>query len=121
MEIMAQLPKAVREYVEASNAFDENRLIAAFAKDAFVNDARREFWGAEAIKRWSDKEIIGDNVTMDPTKVIEHYDVVSVDAIMDGNYDKTKLPPGPLILTHYFTIRGDKIVRLIIIRNIPPQ
>jgi len=118
---MAQLPKAVREYVEASNAFDGDWLIAAFANDAFVNDVRREFWGTEAIKAWTDKEIIGDRVTMDPTKVVEHYDVVSVDAIMDGNYDKTKLPPGPLILTHYFTVRGDKIVRLIIIRNTPSK
>ena len=118
---MAQLPKAVREYVEASNALDADRLIAAFANDAFVNDARREFWGTEAIKAWIDKEIIGDRVTMDPTKVVEHYDVVSVDAIMDGNYDKTKLPPGPLTLTHYFTVLGDKIVRLIIIRNTPSK
>ena len=40
-EMMAQLPKAIREYVEASNAYDGERLIAAFADDAFVNDARR--------------------------------------------------------------------------------
>jgi hypothetical protein len=118
---MDQLPEAVREYVDASNAFDGERLISTFADDAFVNDARREFWGAEAIKRWSDKEIIGDKVTMYPTRVVVHYGVVGVDAIMDGNYDKTKLPPGPLTLTHYFTVRGDLIVRLIIIRNIPAQ
>jgi hypothetical protein len=37
---------------------------------------------------------------------------------MDGDYDKTGLP-SPLVLTHYFTLRDDRIVRLIIIRNEP--
>jgi hypothetical protein len=37
---------------------------------------------------------------------------------MDGNYDKTGLPD-PLVLTHYFTVRDGRIIRLIIIRNEP--
>ena len=36
----------------------------------------------------------------------------------DGEYDKTGLPD-PLVLTYYFTVRDDRIVRLIIIRNQP--
>ena len=36
----------------------------------------------------------------------------------DGEYDKTGLPD-TLVLTYYFTVRGDRIVRLIIIRNEP--
>lgn len=35
---------------------------------------------------------------------------------MDGLYDKTGLPD-PLVLTHYFTVRDDRIVRLITILN----
>jgi hypothetical protein len=115
-----QRPKAVTEYIEACNTHDAHRLIAAFAADAFVNDARREFWGVEAIKRWSDKEIIGDSVTMDVKDVVEHYGVVSVSACMDGDYDKTNLPD-ELILTHYFSVRDGKIVRLLIIRNAPVE
>jgi hypothetical protein len=46
------LPKPIAEYIEATNTFDSDRLIAAFADDALVNDARREFWGTDAIKRW---------------------------------------------------------------------
>ena len=38
---------------------------------------------------------------------------------MDGLYDKTGLPD-PLILTHYFTVRDDRIIRLFVIRNEPP-
>jgi hypothetical protein len=93
-------------------------MIAAFADDALVNDARREFWGAQAIKRWLDKEVIGDKVTMDVTDVIEHYDEIIVAARMDGEFDKSNLPD-EVILTHYFTVRSDKIATLIIIRNEP--
>ena len=112
------LPPPVQGYVTASNAFDGDALIAWFAEDAFVNDARREFRGAEAIRRWLDREIIGDRVTMDVTSAVDHRGDVVVNAVMDGEYDKAGLPD-PLVLTYYFTIRDDRIVRLIIIRNEP--
>jgi hypothetical protein len=35
---------------------------------------------------------------------------------MDGTYDKTGLPD-PLILSFYFSLRGDQITQLIIIDN----
>jgi hypothetical protein len=114
--VAESLPTPVSEYVEASNTFDGERLIATFADDAMVNDARREFWGIDAIKRWSDKEIIGDKVTMDVRGVKEHYGDLIVSAVMDGDFDKTNLPD-ELVLTHYFTVRDDKIVSLVIIRN----
>jgi hypothetical protein len=115
------LPAPVQGYIAASNAFDGDALIKWFADDAFVNDARREFWGKDAIRAWLDREVIGDRVTMDVTATAEHFGDVAVYAAMDGNYDKTGLPD-PLILAHYFTIRDDRIARLIIIRNDPtPQ
>jgi hypothetical protein len=114
----ARLPTPVTEYIEASNAFDGERLIAAFADDALVNDARREFWGVDSIKRWSEREIIGDKVTMEVSNCVEHYGDVIVSALMDGEYDKTNLPD-EVVLTHYFTVRDDKIATLIIIRNTP--
>jgi hypothetical protein len=110
------LPKPITEYIEASNTFDGDRLIAAFADDALVNDARREFWGTEAIKRWSDTEVIGDKVTIDVKKVKEHYGDFVVDALVDEEFDKTN-PPYVVTLTHYFTVSDNKIVSLIIIRN----
>jgi hypothetical protein len=110
------LPSPIAEYIEASNTFDGDRLIAAFAEDALVNDARREFWGIDAIKRWSDEEVIGDKVTMDVKEVKEHYGGFIVDAVVDEEFDKTNLPY-LVILTHYFTVSDDKIVSLIIIRN----
>jgi SnoaL-like domain len=112
------LPAPVQGYIAASNAFDRDALIGWFADDAFVNDARREFWGKDAIRAWLDREVIGDKVTMNPTATSVHHGDVAVYAAMDGEYDKTGLPD-PLILAHYFTVRGDRIVRLIIILNEP--
>ena len=114
------LPRPITEYIEASNVFDGGRLLASFADDTLVNDARREFRGTEAIKCWSDKEIIGDKVVMDVIDVREHYGMVIVDAIMDGEFDRTGLPD-ELVLTHYFTVSDDRIVSLFIIRNVPSE
>jgi hypothetical protein len=84
-----------------------------------VNDNHREFWGIDAIRRWVEKEIVGDKVTMELREVIEHYGDTIVRGAYDGDYDKTNLPPGDLILSNYFTVRNSKIVRLIIIHNRP--
>ena len=55
----------IAQYIAAMNAFDINGIVATFADDAFVNDVQREFWGSDAIRRWVEKEIVGDQVTMD--------------------------------------------------------
>lgn len=111
------LPAPVQGYIAASNAFDGDALIAWFAGDALVND-RRESWGKDAIRAWLDREIIGNKVTTNPTATAEDYGEVIVHAVTGGEYDKTGLPD-PLVLTYYFTVRGDRIVRLIIVRNEP--
>jgi len=108
----------VAEHVAAVNAQGEDAIVATFADDAFVNDAHREFWGTEAIRRWVAKEIVGDKVTIDVTEVIGHYGETIVRGRYDGTFDKTNLPQ-ELILTNYFSIRDGKIVSLIVIRNTP--
>jgi len=110
------LPKPIVEYIEASNSCDGDRLVAAFAEDALVNDSRREFWGADAIKRWSHEEIIDDKVAIDVRAVKEHYGDFVVDAVVDEEFDKL-YQPYFVNLTHYFRVSGDKIVSLIIVRN----
>ena len=62
------------------------------------NDAHREFWTADAIRRWVAEEIVGDKVTVDVTEVFEHYSETIVRGRYDGEYDKTSLPD-ELILT----------------------
>ena len=110
------LPTLVAAYVEATNNFDLERLMSTFAEDALVNDQLRDYWGKPAIREWAERDIIGERLTMNVTKVINHYDNFIVTANVDGNYDKRGLPD-PLVLAFYLTARSDLIVQLIILRN----
>jgi SnoaL-like domain len=112
------LTGVVAEHIAAVNAFDAEAILATFAPDAYVNDNRREIVGSDAIRRFVDKEIVGDRVTMDVREVVDHYGDTIVRAAYDGTYDKTNLPD-ELILTNYFTVRDGKIVSLVIIFNQP--
>ena len=113
-----ELAGVVAEHIDAVNAADTDAVVATFAADAFVNDARREFTGTEAIRRWVAKEMVGDKVSIDVREVLDHHGDTIVRGRYDGNYDKTNLPD-ELILTNYFTVRDGKIVTLIVIRNTP--
>lgn len=112
------LPPVVAAYFDAVNAFDEEGIIETFAQDALVNDARREFWGIEAIRKWVVKDFLDDRVTVAVTEVIDHRGMTVVRGRYDGDFDKTNLPD-ELILTSYFQIEAGKIAALIIIHNEP--
>jgi hypothetical protein len=118
MSTTADLHGIVAEHVAAVNAQDEAAIVATFADDALVNDARREFWGTDAIRRWVAKELVGDKITLEVTEVIAHHGETIVRGRYDGEFDKTNLPD-EVILTNYFTVRDGKIVSLIVIRNAP--
>jgi hypothetical protein len=109
------LPPVVA-YVEATNSFDLEGLIATFADDALVNDQLRDYWGKPAIREWAARDIVGQSLTMDVTNSIEHYGNFIVTANVSGNFDMTGLPD-PLVHAFYFTPHGDWIVQLIILRN----
>jgi hypothetical protein len=113
-----ELPAVVAEHIAAVNALDTDRIVATFAPDAYVNDNRREIWGTDAIRAFMAKEFVGDHVTMEVREVVDHYGDILVRARFDGTYDKTNLPD-ELVMTSYFSIRGDKIVSLAIIFNQP--
>ena len=112
----AALPPLIAAYVAATNGFDLERLLAAFADNALVNDQLRDYWGKAAIREWAERDIIGEKLTMAVTKVVEHYGNFIVTANVDGDFDKRGLPD-PLVLAFYFTPFGDRIVQLIILRN----
>ena len=113
-----ELPAIVAEHIAAVNAFDTERIVATFAEDAYVNDNRREIAGINAIRRWVEKEMVGDKVTLDVREVVDHYGDTIVRAAYDGEYDKTDLPQ-ELIMTNYFSVRDGKIVSLVVIFNQP--
>jgi hypothetical protein len=110
------LPRPVAAYVAATNAFDLDRLLTTFADDALVNDQLRDYWGKTTIREWAERDIIGERLTMNLIRVIEHYGNFIVTANVDGDFDKRGLPE-PLVLAFYFTPHDDQIVQLIILRN----
>ena len=114
----SELKGVLAEHVRAVNAFDTDAIVETFARDAYVNDNRREIVGIDAIRRWVEKEIVGDKVTLDVREVVDHHGDTIVRAAYDGEYDKTNLPK-ELVLTNYFSVRDGKIVSLAIVFNQP--
>lgn len=114
----SELPGVIAEHIRAVNAFDVDAIVATFNRDAYVNDNRREIVGIDAIRRWVEKELVGDSVTMDVREVISHYGETIVRAAYTGNFDKTHLPE-VVILSNYFHIADEKIVSLTVIFNQP--
>ncbi len=113
------LDKVIAEHIAAVNAFDADAVVATFAEDAFVNDARREFRGIASIRAWVEREMVGDKVTIDVREVVDNYGDTIIRGAYDGEYDKTNLPAGELIMSNYFGVRDGKITSLIVIRNQP--
>ena len=113
---IAKLPPIVAEHIDAVNAHDTDQIVNTFAPDAYVNDNRREIWGADAIRAFMAKEFVGDHVAMEVRDVIDQYGEIIVRARYDGTYDKTNLPE-ELVMTSYFSIRDGKITSLKVIFN----
>ena len=113
-----ELTGVVAEHVAAVNALDTDAIVATFAPDAYVNDARREFAGIDAIRRWVAKEMVGDKVTIDVREVLDQHGDTIVRGGYDGLFDKSNLP-AELVLTNYFSVRDGKIVSLVVIFNQP--
>ena len=111
-----ELPAILKNFIKATNDHDGGAFISCFTKDALVNDFARNFWGVDAIKKWSDKEIIGDKVTFTVDEAVEHYGDYIVTALTDGNYDKSK-SPDPTYLDYFFTVKDEKIVKMIVVKN----
>jgi hypothetical protein len=120
MATATKLTGVVAEHLRAVNDFDTDAIVATFADDAYVNDNRREIHGTDAIRRWVLKEMVGDNVTIEPLEVLDHYGDTIVRGRYDGSYDKTNLP-AELIMSNYFSVRDGKIVSLAVIRNQPSE
>jgi hypothetical protein len=115
----AELTGVVAEHIAAVNAQDTDAIMATFADDAYVNDARREFAGRDAVRRWVEREMTGDKVRIEVREVLDHYGDTIVRGAYDGEFDKTNLPD-ELVLSNYFSVRDGKIVSLVVIFNQPP-
>ena len=113
---ITELPSPVAAYIRATNLGDLDALIATFVDDALVNDQLSDYWGKEAIAAWAARDIIGERMTLEVVKTVQHYGHSIVTAHVDGLFDKRGLPD-PLVLAFYFSSYDEKIVQLIILRN----
>jgi len=116
MSNQTQLPAVIKTFIKATNEHDGDTFISTFTDDALVNDFARNFWGKDQIRDWADKEMIGPKVTFKADEIVEHYGDFFITALTDGNYDKSK-SPDPTYLDYFFTVKNDKIVKMIVIKN----
>ena len=123
-----QLPETVTRFIDALNRSDLNSLMDSVADSALISDKHRSFWGKEAIRRWSEVEIIGDRLRLEVRDVAEHYGDYIVTAKIDGQFDKAKFDlfvtnssitvrhgiRPEVLLFFFFTLQDNRIGQLII-------
>jgi hypothetical protein len=100
-------PEPVAKLLEAANANDIDAFLATFAADGVVDDWGREFVGPAAIRAWSDREFIGQHVTLEVGDVRTDGGVTVVAADVGGQGFH-----GP---SHFsFTLRAGHVSRMTI-------
>jgi SnoaL-like domain len=110
------IPAPVAACLHAINRHDLEALLATFVDDAVVNDQLRDYRGRAAIAEWASRDVIAERLTLKVVEAEQHHGQVIVIVHADGLFDKRGLPD-PLVLTAYFSVFGDRIVQLIILRN----
>jgi hypothetical protein len=101
------LPGPVQAAVDAANRGDVEAFLGVFDEAGVVDDWGREFAGRNAIRRWSDAEFIGKQVTLAVGGVEHDGARLVVAAEVGGNGFN-----GP---SHFgFDLDGPKITRMTI-------
>src|SRR6266849_4233692 len=97
------LPAVISRYFEATNARDQDALLACFTDDAAVTDEDRTMHGRSEIRAWRDSVAAKFEYTiavLDSTEVVGPSEGVSVQAVstrLEGNF-----PGSPVELTFTF-------------------
>jgi SnoaL-like domain len=81
----ARIPVPVESLLNAANGHDTDAFIAAFVEDGVVDDWGREFVGPESIRGWSDREFIGQRVSLEIRDVRQDGDTTVVTAQVGGD------------------------------------
>ena len=63
----ADMPPPVARAIDAVNAGDTDAFLGGFADDGFIDDNGRTFTGHDAMRGWSDRELIGARTRFDVT------------------------------------------------------
>jgi ketosteroid isomerase-like protein len=101
------VPEPVARVLRAANANDTDAFLASFTDDGVVDDWGREFVGADAIRGWSDREFIGQHVSLDVRAIDQEGEVTIITAEVGGDGFN-----GP---SHFsFLLAGDRVQRMTI-------
>jgi hypothetical protein len=101
------VPDPVRAVLDAANSGDVEAFLDCFGGGGVVDDWGREFAGRDAIRRWSDAEFIGKQVTLAVTGVENREGRTVVSADVGGSGFN-----GP---SHFsFDVDGPKVARMTI-------
>jgi SnoaL-like domain len=101
------LPEPVARLLEAANGNDTDAFLAAFVDEGVVDDWGRQFVGPEGIRSWSDREFIGQHVSLEIHDVQRDGDVTVVTAEVGGDGFN-----GP---SHFsFLVDADRVSRMTI-------
>jgi hypothetical protein len=76
---------SVQRAIAAANAGDTETFLACFEATGSVDDWGRVFVGPDEIRRWSDKEFIGVNVSLDVREFVTKEDSAVVAAEVGGS------------------------------------
>jgi len=101
------VPDPVRAVLDAANSGDVEAFLECFDEAGVVDDWGREFAGRDAIRRWSDAEFIGKQVTLAVTAVEHQGRRTVVSAEVGGNGFN-----GPSHFT--FDVAGPRVTRMTI-------
>lgn len=107
--IAVELPRPIREYFEARNAFDVSSALAQFEDDAVVEDEDLEYRSRDSIRAWIEETQRKYRPTFDVGVVEEVRDSVVVATLVSGAF-----PGSPLPIDHAFVVSTGKISRLLI-------
>jgi len=104
------LPEVITSYLEAHQARDLDTAIERYTDDASVTDEGRTYNGPDEIRAWLARSASEYRYTIEMTGATSlgdgRYDVVHH---LEGNF-----PGGKVDLHFRFTLRDDKIARLVI-------
>jgi ketosteroid isomerase-like protein len=103
------MPKIIREYLNASNAHDVKSILSCFSEDALVHDEGKDFRGKKTIEEWVVKTIEEYKFQFKPLSVKNDDAKVVVSVEVSGTF-----PGSPVSLDYHFTIQGDKLLSLAI-------
>jgi ketosteroid isomerase-like protein len=105
--MLPDLAPPLTTYFEASNAYDADALVAAFADNASVHDEGQTMVGPAAIRDWAEDSFRKYRARLTPKQISRQGDAVIVAVAVAGSF-----PGSPIELAFRFRIAGVKIAAL---------